>query len=113
MAMLVHQPTNSVGNYNFNAFFYKNYRMYYHFHGNYEVVYMVSGKADVMVDNRTEELTEGSTGVTIISTELLSEELSETEGSFEHPVLKRAAITSTATVIFLKIILSPFLRRHT
>ena len=34
--------------------------MYYHFHGNYEVVYVVSGKADVMVDNRMEELTEGS-----------------------------------------------------
>ena len=60
MAMLVHQPTNSVGNYNYNAYFYKGYKMYYHFHSNYEVVYMVSGKAEVMIDNRTEELEKGA-----------------------------------------------------
>ncbi len=60
MAMLVHQPTNSVGNYNFNAYFYTNYRMYYHFHGNYEIVYMISGKAHMIIDSRKEELMEGS-----------------------------------------------------
>ena len=78
MAMLVHQPTNSVGNYNYNAYFYQNYRMYYHFHGNYEVVYMVSGKADIMVDNRTEELTEGSFAL-ILPNQLHS--FSNSEGS--------------------------------
>ena len=78
-----------------------------------EVIGEDSSEAPEVSEVSVEELTEGSTGVTIISIELLSEELSETEGSFEHPVLKSNAAMSTATVIFLKIILSPCLRRHT
>lgn len=64
-------------------------------------------------DSSEEELSEGSAGEIIICTELLSEELSETVGSFEHPVLKMSIMQSANGKILRKIILSPFLRRQT
>lgn len=57
--MLVHQNTNSRGNYNYNAFIYENCEWYYHFHSNYELACVLSGKVTLMVDMHTETLREG------------------------------------------------------
>lgn len=42
--MIIHQEHNSLGNHNYNAFFYENCDWFYHFHKNYELVYVVSGE---------------------------------------------------------------------
>lgn len=42
--MIIHQEHNSLGNHNYNAFFYDNCEWFYHFHKNYELVYVVSGE---------------------------------------------------------------------
>lgn len=60
MAVMIHQTSNSRGNYNFNACYYENLNLYYHFHSNYEIIYVVSGQVQAVIDNREETLPEGS-----------------------------------------------------
>ncbi|MDF2540773.1 MAG: AraC family transcriptional regulator [Herbinix sp.] len=57
--MLIHQTTNSVGNYNYNAYIYDNCEWYYHFHNNYELLYVQSGELRASIDTHTEELCAG------------------------------------------------------
>lgn len=57
--MLIHQNTNSVGDYNYNAFIYENCEWYYHFHNNFELVYIMEGDITAMIDTHTERLFEG------------------------------------------------------
>lgn len=45
--MIIHQITNSQGNYNYNAFIYTDIIWDYHFHGNYELVYVIEGNTIV------------------------------------------------------------------
>ena len=54
-----HQPSNSVGNHNYNVFFYDNVDYDLHFHKNYEIIYVVSGKAECSVNSKTKILTAG------------------------------------------------------
>jgi len=42
--LLVYQPTNSLGNYNYNAFIYENAYWYMHFHKNLEIAYVIDGE---------------------------------------------------------------------
>lgn len=44
---MIHQISNSVGNYNFNAYIYSGMRFYLHFHKNYELIYVLRGECDV------------------------------------------------------------------
>lgn len=57
--MLIHQTTNSMGNYNYNEFTYDNCEWYYHFHKNYELIHVLSGEVEAMVDGRQELLSQG------------------------------------------------------
>ena len=41
--MLIHQPSNSLGNYNENTFVYNGIKWYPHFHRNYEVAFVMAG----------------------------------------------------------------------
>ena len=51
--MIVHQEHNSLGNHNYNAFFYDNCEWFYHFHKNYELVYVLDGEVELTLnDNR-------------------------------------------------------------
>lgn len=51
--MLYHQPSNSLGNYNNNAFIYCDTKYSLHFHANYELIYTMSGAIDVTVNTQT------------------------------------------------------------
>ncbi|MBE5743949.1 MAG: AraC family transcriptional regulator [Clostridiales bacterium] len=51
--MLFHQPNNSHGNFNNNAYIYKNKKCESHFHGNYELIYVIQGFAEVRVNTNT------------------------------------------------------------
>lgn len=57
--MLIHQTSNSVVNYNYNAFIYENCQWYYHFHNNYELLYILSGDITAIIDTHTENLHAG------------------------------------------------------
>lgn len=48
--MIVHQQHNSLGNHNYNAFFYKNCEWFYHFHKNYELIYVLSGEVELTLN---------------------------------------------------------------
>lgn len=48
--MIVHQEHNSLGNHNYNAFFYKNCEWFYHFHKNYELVYVLKGEVELTLN---------------------------------------------------------------
>jgi len=63
--MIIHQETNSLANYNYNAFIYNNCTWYYHFHKNFELIYVISGEIDAIIDNRTEKLYEGDFALVI------------------------------------------------
>lgn len=54
--MVLHQISNSYGNYNYNAFIYVDTVWEMHFHGNYELVYSMAGTAEITVNNRSEHL---------------------------------------------------------
>ena len=54
-----HQPANSVGNHNYNVFFYDNVDYDLHFHKNYEIIYVVSGKVACSVNSKMALLGEG------------------------------------------------------
>lgn len=57
--MIMHQPDNSRGNYNYNLWIYENGEWMPHFHKNYELLYVFSGKLELTVDNICETLSEG------------------------------------------------------
>ena len=43
---MIHQPTNSRRNFNYNAFIYSDTVWESHFHGNYELIYTLKGYSD-------------------------------------------------------------------
>lgn len=61
--MLFHQPHNSMGNYNYNARFYKNEIWQHHFHKNLELIYVLSGQVDCEVNNKRYTLSKGDFGL--------------------------------------------------
>lgn len=48
--MIVHQQHNSLGNHNYNAFFYDNCEWLYHFHKNYELAYVLEGEVELTLN---------------------------------------------------------------
>ena len=48
--MVYHQPHNSLGNFNYNAFVYTDVEYGQHFHSNYELIYVLEGQCDTTVD---------------------------------------------------------------
>ena len=61
--MLFHQPHNSMGNYNYNARFYKNEIWQHHFHKNLELIYVLSGQVGCEVNNKRYTLSKGDFGL--------------------------------------------------
>ena len=57
--MFLHQTTNSRGNYNYNAFIYKNISWLPHFHGNYELIYVFEGVTEISVNGVSDTLSKG------------------------------------------------------
>ena len=57
--MIVHQVTNSYGNYNYNAFVYNDISWYTHFHANYELIYTIEGSTRVIINGETHFLDAG------------------------------------------------------
>ena len=53
MLMIHHQPHNSKGNYNYNAFAYQNCHWSPHFHKNFEMIYVISGEIQMTVGGNT------------------------------------------------------------
>ena len=49
--MLLHQPHNSLTNYNYNAFIYTDKVWDYHFHRNLELIYVIEGAVSCTVNN--------------------------------------------------------------
>lgn len=58
--MLLHQQGNSRGNYNFNAYEYKDTGWVPHFHKNFELIYVKEGRLSLTVNGRTSEVEAGS-----------------------------------------------------
>ena len=56
---IFHQPANSVGNHNYNVFFYDEVDYDLHFHKNYEIIYVLRGEAMCSVNGKSRVLTEG------------------------------------------------------
>lgn len=54
--MILHQISNSYGNYNCNVSVYVDTVWEPHFHGNYELIYSIAGTAEIAVNNRLEHL---------------------------------------------------------
>ena len=54
-----HQPANSVGNHNYNVFFYDEVDYDLHFHKNYEIIYVDRGRAACSVNGNSVLMTEG------------------------------------------------------
>ncbi len=57
--MVFHQDGNSLGNYNYNAFFYDNVEWPPHFHRNFELVHLLRGEVSLTVGGVQETLREG------------------------------------------------------
>lgn len=57
--MIVHQQHNSLGNHNYNAYFYDNCEWFYHFHKNYELIYVISGEIELTLNDKSYLLTAG------------------------------------------------------
>lgn len=57
--MIMHQPTNSQGNYNYNAFVYTDTFYEPHFHANYELIYVFKGKMQLIINGLSQELCSG------------------------------------------------------
>lgn len=55
--MIVHQQHNSLGNHNYNAFFYENCEWFYHFHKNYELITVLSGEVELILNDKSYLLT--------------------------------------------------------
>ena len=59
MLMILHQPWNSKGNYNYNANVYFNTDWAPHFHKNFELIYVLDGKLSLSVSGKAEEMKAG------------------------------------------------------
>ena len=59
--MIQHQPTNSRGNYNYNAFVYTETRYHSHFHANYELIHVLEGEVPCQVGGKDLTLAAGQT----------------------------------------------------
>lgn len=57
--MIMHQPANSQGNYNYNAFVYTDVFYEQHFHGNLELIYVMKGKMQLVINGKSQELLPG------------------------------------------------------
>ncbi len=57
--MILHQISNSRGNYNYNAYTYNDKIWNIHFHGNYELVYSIKGTTQITVNGISKFLKEG------------------------------------------------------
>ncbi len=57
--MILHQVTNSRGNYNYNAFIYNNIYWVPHFHGNFELIYVYEGNVNISLNGVAEVLHKG------------------------------------------------------
>lgn len=57
--MILHQVSNSRGNYNYNAYIYRNASWTPHFHGNYELIYVFEGTANISVNGIADVLCQG------------------------------------------------------
>ena len=57
--MIHHQPHNSKGNYNYNAYTYQNCHWKHHFHTNFEMIYVINGKIQVTVGSNTSTMQAG------------------------------------------------------
>ena len=77
MDMIVHQQHNSLGNHNYNAFFYDNCEWFYHFHKNYELIYILSGEV---------ELTLNGTGYLLAADTLVVAPIAERSTGMEAPI---------------------------
>ena len=58
--MIIHQQHNSLGNHNYNAFFYDHCEWFYHFHKNYELAYVVEGEVELTLNEKKYILTPDS-----------------------------------------------------
>ncbi len=56
---MLHQPTNSAGNFNYNAFIYTNLNWGQHFHKNFELIYVIEGSANIELNNDFHKLEKG------------------------------------------------------
>ena len=56
---MIHQPTNSRKNFNYNAFIYSDRVWESHFHGNSELIYAMEGSTDLTLNGCSEVLREG------------------------------------------------------
>lgn len=59
IALISHQISNSLGNYNYNAYLYHNTQFAPHFHGNFELIYVFSGTSEITVNSVEETLADG------------------------------------------------------
>lgn len=58
--MIIHQTSNSKGNFNYNAFIYSDLVWPPHFHGNYELIYTISGNTSVTINGTEYAADEGT-----------------------------------------------------
>ena len=57
--MLIHQPTNSRGSYNYNSYTYANFGFPAHFHKNFELIYVFDQEVILTVNGRVEHICSG------------------------------------------------------
>lgn len=57
--MIIHQQHNSLGNHNYNAFFYTDCEWFYHFHKNYEITYVLDGEVEMTLNGTKTVLSAG------------------------------------------------------
>lgn len=55
--MIVHQAHNSLGNFTYNAFFYRDCEWFRHFHKNYELIYVLDGAVELTCNSKNLLLT--------------------------------------------------------
>lgn len=58
--MIIHQQHNSLGNHNYNAFFYNHCEWFYHFHKNYELAYVLEGEVELTINEKKYILSENT-----------------------------------------------------
>ena len=56
--MIIHQQHNSLGNHNYNAFFYNHCEWFYHFHKNYELAYVLEDEVELTINEKKYILSE-------------------------------------------------------
>lgn len=69
--MIIHQPTNSIGNHSYNITTYKNTDWQTHFHKNFEIIYVIQGEVLCSVGGKEKILKENEFGM-ILSNEIHS-----------------------------------------